>query len=90
MTGPVPLSPANLRAARGLLGWTQAQLAEAADVSVATVKRIEQGAEATPVVENALVAALRREGVALSPTPADLAEGVEACVALLRRTSPLV
>jgi len=34
---------AQVRAARGLLGWTQGQLAEAADVAVATVKGMEAG-----------------------------------------------
>jgi transcriptional regulator with XRE-family HTH domain len=32
-----------LRAARHLLGWTQAQLADAAEVSIPTVKRAEGG-----------------------------------------------
>lgn len=30
-----------VRAARGLLGWTQAQLADAAEISVQTIKRLE-------------------------------------------------
>lgn len=35
------LHPAQIRAARALLGWSQDDLAEVADVGVATVRRIE-------------------------------------------------
>ncbi len=35
------LTPATLRAARALLGWTQPRLAEEAGVSVRTVKTVE-------------------------------------------------
>jgi transcriptional regulator with XRE-family HTH domain len=38
------MSSNQLRAARHLLGWTQAQLAEAAELSIPTVKRAEGGA----------------------------------------------
>lgn len=37
------LSPAQLRAARGLLDWTRADLAKAANVSPETIKNIEHG-----------------------------------------------
>jgi len=36
-----PLSVAQIRAARGLLGWSQARLAEAAGLSLPTIKRTE-------------------------------------------------
>ena len=38
------LQSSQLRAARALLGWRQEDLAEAADVGLATLARIEQGA----------------------------------------------
>ena len=37
------LQSSQLRAARALLGWRQEDLAEAADVGLATLARIEQG-----------------------------------------------
>ena len=33
--------PAQLRAARGLLGWSQSQLAEASGVGLSTIRRME-------------------------------------------------
>ncbi|TXN64700.1 transcriptional regulator [Methylobacterium sp. WL18] len=41
------ISPAQCRAARGLLSWTQADLAKAASVGVATVRQFE-GESGTP------------------------------------------
>jgi transcriptional regulator with XRE-family HTH domain len=38
---PTRITSEQMRAARGLLGWTQAQLAEHSDVSLATIKRLE-------------------------------------------------
>jgi transcriptional regulator with XRE-family HTH domain len=46
-----------LKAARSLIGWTQAQVAQAAGLSIPTVKRAE-GAGAVNASENA-VAAIR-------------------------------
>ena len=40
------ISNLQIRAARALLGWSQARLAEAAGVSVITVKRMEASPEA--------------------------------------------
>ncbi|WP_018264021.1 helix-turn-helix domain-containing protein [Methylobacterium sp. WSM2598] len=37
------ISPAQCRAARGLLNWTQADLARAASVGVVTVRQFEAG-----------------------------------------------
>jgi predicted transcriptional regulator len=37
----VPISVEQLRAARGLLGWSQSELAERAGLSLPTVKRLE-------------------------------------------------
>ncbi len=35
------ITNAQLRAARGLLGWSQARLAEASELGIATIKRME-------------------------------------------------
>ncbi|HWA17715.1 MAG TPA: helix-turn-helix domain-containing protein [Devosia sp.] len=58
-------SPAQLRAARSLLGLTQAQVAEAAGLSVPTVKRAEgDGAvAASAAAADAIQKALTRAGV---------------------------
>jgi transcriptional regulator with XRE-family HTH domain len=39
----VPINIEQLRAARGLLGWTQSELAVRAGLSLPTVKRLEGG-----------------------------------------------
>lgn len=56
--------PAQSRAARALLNWSQERLAEAARVSVTTLRNFERGAT-TPVVNNlaAIQAALEAAGV---------------------------
>lgn len=54
-----------LKAARSLIGWTQKQLADAAGLSIPTVKRAE-GASALTASENAVLsirAALEAAGV---------------------------
>jgi transcriptional regulator with XRE-family HTH domain len=38
------ITSAQLRAARGLLGWSQTELAKKAELSLPTVKRVEAGA----------------------------------------------
>ena len=38
---PLVITNAQLRAARGLLGWSQARLAEASHLGIATIKRME-------------------------------------------------
>ncbi len=44
MREKVAISAAQIRAARSLLGWNGAQLAEASQVSVATIRRMESAA----------------------------------------------
>ncbi len=39
------ITPAQIRAARGLLGWNQQDLAEKAHISIGTVKNFESGKE---------------------------------------------
>ena len=58
------LTPAQCRAARGLVSWSQTQLAEAANVSRQTVVDFERGAR-TPYPNNlaAIRAALEAAGV---------------------------
>src|SRR5437868_663523 len=51
------LNAAQSRAARGWLGWTQAQLAERAQVGLSTLRDFESGSR-TPIQNN--VAAIRR------------------------------
>jgi transcriptional regulator with XRE-family HTH domain len=55
---------AQIRAARALLNWTQPDLAEAAEIALATLKRYEIGHQ-TPirVVKAAIVRALEDEGI---------------------------
>lgn len=58
------MTPAQCRAARGLLEWTQSQLAAAARVGISTVRSFEKGVH-TPVTHNlaAIRTALESAGV---------------------------
>jgi len=59
---PVAISGAQMRAARGLIGWSQAELADAAGLSRPTIERAEtKGASAETLV--ALQRALEAAGV---------------------------
>jgi transcriptional regulator with XRE-family HTH domain len=64
------LTASQLRSARGLLDWTQGQLAEAAGISLPTVKRMEgdkgPGKSSAENVE-AIRRALESAGVAFIP-----------------------
>jgi ribosome-binding protein aMBF1 (putative translation factor) len=53
----VRMTPAQCRAARGLLGWTAADLARAASVSVFTIRNFE---EERSVPDPAIVRSMRR------------------------------
>jgi transcriptional regulator with XRE-family HTH domain len=64
-------TPAQLRAARALLGWSQTDLAGAAGVSVRTIKKLELSEDLAPlpgrpVTVDRLVQALRQAGVRLT------------------------
>jgi transcriptional regulator with XRE-family HTH domain len=58
-------SIAQIRAARGLVGWSQRQLARAADLSEPTIKRFEtgRGANVSAAAVTKIVAALEAAGV---------------------------
>jgi len=59
------ISVEQLRAARGLLGWSQSRLAIEAGLSLPTVKRVEtqRGASVSDEARNMLQRALERAGV---------------------------
>lgn len=55
---------AHLRAARGLLDWSMADLAEASGLSLSTIRRLEEGSEGPAArSRHAAVEALRRAGI---------------------------
>jgi transcriptional regulator with XRE-family HTH domain len=58
------MSPEQVRAARSWLGWTQAELAEAANVGLSTVKDYES-AKRTPIANNleAIKRVLEKAGI---------------------------
>ncbi len=59
------ISPSQSRAARGLIGWSQTALAEAAGMSLPTVKRFETqtGAKVSTDAIDAIQAALESAGI---------------------------
>lgn len=65
------ISVEQIRAARGLLGWSQTKLAEAARKSLPTIKRLERGDGGGPLVSDdvreAVQAALETAGVEFIP-----------------------
>ena len=55
---------AHLRAARGLLDWSMADLAEASGLSLSTIRRLEEGSEGPAArSRTAAIEALRRAGI---------------------------
>lgn len=64
--------PAQIRAARGLLSWSQEQLAEAAKVGLSTVKDVESG-KRDPITSNveAIRRALENGGIKFIPANGD-------------------
>lgn len=62
---PAPLTPGQVRAARGYLGWSAEQLADEAGVSFSTVRRVETPGErgVRPQSLSAIRTALERAGI---------------------------
>lgn len=58
-------SPAQIRAARALLGWSQSDLADAAGISIPTVQRAEGKAEIKAAADSvkSITTALKKAGV---------------------------
>ena len=65
----MPMTPAQCRAARGLLDWSQKTLAAHAGISVATVRNFERGRTTAliPQNESAILIAFARAGVEIIP-----------------------
>jgi transcriptional regulator with XRE-family HTH domain len=57
------IESAQIRAARALLDWSGPRLAEASGVSLATIRRAEQGRDISSLVARALREALESAGV---------------------------
>jgi transcriptional regulator with XRE-family HTH domain len=71
------LKPRLMRAARALAGWEQFDLAEASGISIATVRKIEQGATGTrPRTEARIISAFEEAGLRLIPEGPDGGAGV--------------
>jgi ribosome-binding protein aMBF1 (putative translation factor) len=73
----IMMTPAQLRAARGLLGWSRERLAEASDTYVNTVRNFENGG--SDPKRSTLIAwrnALAKAGVELTDETAEHGPGV--------------
>jgi transcriptional regulator with XRE-family HTH domain len=76
--GPIKwLTPAQCRAARGLVAWTQGQLAKKAGVSRSTVREFEKGRHELHRASAAVIrAAFQAAGIVLIEADGDLGPGV--------------
>ena len=73
----MPLTPAQCRAARALLDWTQDDLAERAEVSRGTIRGFESGQHALQrSTASAVCRALEAGGVVLVEADRDAGQGV--------------
>lgn len=59
----VRLTAPGLRAARGILGWTQGDVVKAASVSPNTVAKIEAGGDVRAETANRIIATFAEHGV---------------------------
>ncbi len=80
MTKPIPrpkeITPAQCRAARGLLGWTQEELGTRAGVTVRTVLAFERGENRPQAATLAkLVACLEGAGITFRDEPGWVGQG---------------
>lgn len=62
-----PFAPAQCRAARGLLDWTQSDLSEATGLSAVTIRAFEKGGEMRESNRTLIALALEKAGVELIP-----------------------
>lgn len=62
-----PLAPAQCRAARALLDWTQGDLGEATGLSVVTIRAFEKGGEMRESNKASLTKAFEASGVEFIP-----------------------
>ena len=67
---PPPLTPALCRAARGLLGWTQGDLAAAIGKRIPCISDFERGYGLSPRDAAAIIAAFERVGITLEVSDA--------------------
>lgn len=73
----MPLTPAQCRAARALLDWTQDELAEHAEVSRGTIRGFESGQHALQrSTASAVCRALQAAGVVLVDADREAGQGV--------------
>lgn len=77
LNGSMSISGKQCSAARALLGWTSAQLAEAASVGQATVKRFEAGDSVRDTSVGAIRAALEEAGLIFIAAGENTAAGGE-------------
>lgn len=63
----MPLASGQIRAARGFVGWSARQLAEAANLGLSTVQRVETGGVITSANMDALRRALEAAGIEFIP-----------------------
>lgn len=70
------VSPRQIRAARALLDWSQADLADRAVVSRASIQRLEKGLGSTTDVYFKVVRALEGQGIEFQPASPTRGEGV--------------
>lgn len=73
----------NVRAARALLGWTQADLSVRAKIGLRTVKRFENDEETTPVVAAAIERAFEDAGLQIFRSADEMAKIKEFGVAIV-------
>jgi len=62
---PENLSIGHIKAARALLEWTAADLAEASSISVATIRNYESGKEVRNTSKQAMIDAVEEGGIKL-------------------------
>ncbi|TWB45802.1 helix-turn-helix protein [Nitrospirillum pindoramense] len=76
------LTPEQIRSARGMMGWTQAELASRCRLSTTSLNNIERGLT-TPkdITVNAIRRAFEEEGLAFIPASGTLGPGVRLCFA---------